>query len=365
MTRRRPIALATLLSAALLVTGCGSSGDEQAPPATTTTAPEAVARLGTTATDLADRRVALPATVDRALAVHPIPSFVLWRLAPEKQVGVDRVFKMRWIDGKGPGGIAPDAVATLRKKPVTPVYFMGLDSEQLLKLRPDVILTMRGDGRADAVRKQTGIPFFALAKAPLASYADTIRQTGAIVGNAELAERMATFWTSTIDDVAKRAAGDDGAPTTVFYTGQSGEPGTTPGSETVFGSIITTAGGRNVADALPDATNEGSEVSPEQVATWDPDIVIAQTTAVKEQLEQDERWSSLRAVREKKIYVPPALAMLDGINAVMGLAWTREILEHGDEAQAHAAIEPRLREFYELFYDRRVEDDELGRPAAG
>lgn len=355
--RLSAIAFAILLMA--LVAACGGSDDNNTEASGT---PAAM-------TDQANRSVEVPEEVERVVSVHPMGTYLVWRLTPEKQANVDQVFSIINLEQDAASKYShsltlPDeALDPLRELPVTPTYFMGLDAEQIIGLDPDVVLTMNGDTEADASQDQMGIPFFALSKAPMESIEETIRNVGKIVGNEEQATEMADFWADTLAEVAERADAAEGEPPTVMYTGQGGEPGTTPGSDTIFGSLIDLAGGKNVADELPDTSNEGNEISPEQVATWDPDMIIAADTGVREKLQQDPRWKGLRAVREDNVMVSPNLARLDGYNALVGLVWSQLIFSGASEAEIRETLDPTLKKFYELFYDRTVTDEEIAEPA--
>ncbi len=66
----------------------------------------------------------------------------------------------------------------------------------------------------------------------------------------------------------------------VVYLGTHGTLLQTPGMDTVFGSIIELAGGRNVTtDLTGQAHSETIPVTIEQIAKWDPDVIIAETTS--------------------------------------------------------------------------------------
>src|SRR6478672_9422327 len=80
-------AVASLLLVALLV----ACGDDASTDATATAGASSSAAASATATaaptsisvtDLAGRKVEVPQPVSRILALHPIPSYIVWRLAP-------------------------------------------------------------------------------------------------------------------------------------------------------------------------------------------------------------------------------------------------------------------------------------------
>lgn len=318
-----------------------------------------------TITDMRGRNVTLPKGIHRVLALHPIPTTLLELLAPQQIVSVDTVFarSLKRDDKR----FTPEQMSSLESLPVTGVYFKGFDAEQLVKLRPDVVITMTGDTNIDREETQTGIPFFAVSKAPTASYETTIRLIGRIVGQTDRADRMAAFWAHTIASVeAKTATVGAGQHPTVMYTGTHGDILGIPGKDTVFGSTIATAGGSYVGDALPAgrAGVENNPVSIEQVVTWDPDVVIVASTAAKDKLMNDPRWRTIRAVRHGRVYVPPQYGGLDGLQAVLGMAWAQGVLLDNDDATARAAVATTMQDYYTLFYGHPLTSTQIAQLAS-
>ncbi len=304
-----------------------------------------------TITDMLNRQVKIPKDIHRILALHPIPTTLLELLAPESIVSVDTVFarSLKPDDAR----FTPKQMSSLKSLPVTGVYFKGLDPEQLVKLHPDVVLTMTGDTNIQREQKLTGIPFFAVSKVPTASYETTIRLIGQIVGRQNRAERMAAFWSHRVAAVKARAATvpADRRPT-VMYAGQSGDILSIPGKDTVFGSTIETAGGRYVGDALPasHADTEHNPVGIEQIMQWDPTVIIVASTGARDRIMNDPRWRTITAVQDRRVYVPPQYGGLDGLQAVLGMLWTQGVLLDHDDANARAALAGMTQDYYNLFY---------------
>lgn len=362
------ITLCCLVLLPVLLAACGGSGTDQS--ATTSSSGAAAsaqaspASANITMTDMLNRSVTIPSHITRILALHPIPSFVLWRLAPDKQVSVDMVFQSGNLTDSAPRYYSDADLEKLKKLPVTGVYFKGLDPEQVAGLKPDLVITMTGDPQIDRLQQQLSIPFFAVSKAPLDSYEETIRLLGKIVGNEADANKMADFWTQTIQEVTAEASKipDDQRPK-VLYVGKGNDILATPGKDTVFGSSIDLAGGKNLGDQLANPQNESNAVSPEQILEWNPDVIIAATETAKQRIMGDPAWQSLNAVKNGKVYVPSQYGGLDGIQAIMGLVWTQGILLHGNDAASQATFANKMQAFYSLFYKREITPEEIAQPA--
>lgn len=347
--KRWPVAVALVTGAVLLV-GC-SAGMHGRPSAT---APSV------TLTDMLGRRVLLPRDVHRVLALHPIPTTLLELLAPKQIVSVDSVFERSLVPDDA--RFSAEQMSSLRSLPVTGVYFSGFDPEQLIKLHPDVVITMTGDTNIDREQQQTNIPFFAVSKTPTASYESTIRLIGQIVGQQNRADQMAAFWAQTIASVTARTASVPPARRpVVMYTGKNGDILGVPGKDTVFGSSIDTAGGRYVGDQLSGghADTENNPVSLEQVITWNPDAIIVASVGARARITHDPRWQSIQAVRDGHVYVPRQYGGLDGLQAIVGMAWIQTVLLDHDDAHGHAALTATMQRYYDLFYGHPLTSTQL------
>lgn len=326
---------------ATLLAGCSAA----------VTHPGAAAAPTVTITDMSGREVAVPEAIHRVLALHPIPTTLLELLAPGQIVGVDSVLSrsLQPDDAR----FSPQQMSSLRSLPVTGVYFRDFDSERVMRLHPDVVITMTGDRNVDREQQRTGIPFITVSKTPTSNYEKTIRLIGQIVGQSERADQMAAFWAQTIAAVQARTAAvpASGRPL-VMYTGKNGDLLGIPGKDTVFGSSITTAGGRYVGDTLParQSATENNPVTLEQVMSWNPAVIIAASARARTAIVNDPRWRTVKAVHDGRVYVPPRYASLDGLQAVLGMVWTQGVVLGDDDASARSTLTNAMQRYYQLFY---------------
>lgn len=315
-----------------------------------------------TLTDMLGRKVTMPKTIRRVLALHPIPTGLLAILAPQAQVAVDSFFQRA---GKTRESLFTKSESLrLSKLPVVDTYFRHPSTEEILALHPDVVITMIADTNVEEEQKLTGIPYFAVAKAPTASYETSIRLIGQIVGQQKRADEVADFWAKTTQSVEARAAKASAHPR-VLYTGKNGNSLSAPGRNTVFGSTLDTAGGRSVGDQLPSAlaSKEANTVSLEQILAWDPDVIIASGAAARNKIMSDPAWRALKAVQGRRVYAPRAYAGLDGLSAVLGMVWTQGVLLDGDDAAAEARLSSLMQTYYKLFYGHTLTAAQIAQPA--
>jgi iron complex transport system substrate-binding protein len=318
-----------------------------------------------TITDMLGRNVTMAKDIHRILALHPIPTALLELLAPQQIVSIDTVSAQTLTEDDV--RFTAEQMSSLKSLPVTGVYFKGFDPEQVMKLHPNVVITMTGDTNIDRAQRQTGVPFFAVSKAPTASYETTIRLIGQIVGRQDRADQMATFWAENMASVqAKTATVPARHRPTVMYTGKNGDILDIPGKDTVFGATIEVAGGRYVGDTLAasHAGTENNPVSIEQVITWDPDVIIVASTGIKNSIIDDPRWHTLEAVQNGQVYVPPQYGGLDGLQAVLGMVWTQGVLLNHDDANARATTATTMQNYYQLFYGHPLTPTQIDQPAS-
>lgn len=326
---------------------------------TETTTGDTAESATVTVTDAAERSMEIPRQISRVLALHPIPSYVIWRLAPDRIVAKDTVFDGRYLQDGGMQVFTPEETARLAALPTTGVFFKGYDPEQILSLAPDLVVSMTKDPGLDDEVAQTKIPVYAVSKDRLEDYVDMITRLGRLLGNEADATALVDFWNKTLDGVAAQVGqlSDDQKPR-VYYANTGLVK--TPGPATVMASIITLAGGTNVAaDVAGNPTDENIEVSMEQIQQWNPQVIIAMNDAAQQEILTDAKWKGIDAVDNGRVYVQRKYAATDGINAIMGLQWLYGALHHADDATYEASFDADLRAFYDLFYRMQITDGQI------
>lgn len=383
--QRRSAGAVALLIAVLLTAACGNAAGESQPPGDVSTRSETLsaavsstaqssgtsARTETTiedaneaqttisVTDAAGRTMEIPRRVDRVLALHPIPTFVVWRLAGDRMVSKDMVFDRRYLKADSIHAFTPEETARLAALPTTGVFFKGFDAEKILGLKPDLIVSMTKDPGLDAEAEQTEIPVYAVSKDTLSDYEDMIVRLGAVLGNQADAATLVEFWTKTLAHVAAEVDAIPESERPRVYYANTGLV-KTPGPKTVMASIIALAGGRNVAaDVAGNPTDENIGVSLEQIHEWNPQVITAMNEADRQKILTDAAWKGIDAVDHGRVYVQRKYAAPDGINAIMGLEWLYGVLYHSSDAGYEAQFAADLRDFYGLFYKTSLTDEQI------
>lgn len=350
--RRRWLAGVAGTTALTVWPGVGVSADAAA--GTVAAVPAGAADLD----GLVARFGALPAPgeVRRVFAAGPPAGVLLAAVAPQKLLGWPMKLPAQaraWM-----GGLLADLpyLGRLAGRGST------MPLESLLELQPDLVLD---SGTVDAtylsgtekLHRQTGLPCV-LVQGGLADSARQLRVVGALLGESERVERLAAF----ADEVLRLAAqvtrdvSAERRPAVYLARGMAGLETARVGA--INAEVIELAGGRNVA---ADSGRGGlMQVSLEQLLRWDPAVILTQDAGLAASVRHDRDWRSVRAVREGRILLAPALPFgwLDGppgMNRLMGLRWLLQRL-HPDHAVWRTAspLEEMVQRFYQLFYGKTL-----------
>jgi len=237
-----------------------------------------------------------------------------------------------------------------------------LNIETLIGARPDVIL-MAYDGslpKWSAAVEAYHVPIVLMPNTSLAGLMTTVRITGQVLGakEAEVAEDYVRYFEGNIRrvrSVTSRLAASQRP--TVLHTASAGIL-TVDGRDTVIDDWITVAGGRNAADVV----GNGRPVTMEQVAAWDPDIIIV-GTAPNQQSRQsildDPRWRDIKAVKAEKVLVNPTGAYLwdrHSAEAALQVLWAAKMLH--PELFRNLDIKRETLDFYARYFHYALTDDD-------
>jgi iron complex transport system substrate-binding protein len=170
---------------------------------------------------------------------------------------------------------------------------MDPNYEQILALRPDLVITYGSQDELKQRLTRSRIPMYDYRHGGLADIAATIRAIGARVGRPAEAGALATRVTSDLEAIRTRVAGRP-RPTVLLVFGR--EEGAMRGLFVSGGvgflhDLVTLAGGDNV---MADVKREGMQLSLEQLLTRAPEVVI--------ELRGGEGWSDARMTRERQTW---------------------------------------------------------------
>jgi iron complex transport system substrate-binding protein len=340
------------LFAICLASACMSAQDQQ--PS---------ANAGHTITDMAGREVTVPAEIRSVLCTSPPSTMLVYMIAPERLLG--------W-----------NSVPTEECKPYIPEPYASLPEvggwfgkqtgnyETFISMNPDIVLEGFNIGGSvtetinERQQKMGVIPVVGVEDTVNSSgYAAPIRFAGELFGEEERAASMIDFYEDVLFTVTREVATipEDERVRVYYAEGPAGLQTDPTGSQ--HSELITLCGGYNVADCAITPGYGRTEVSMEQVISWNPEVILVGDPAFYQSIENDPLWQEITAVKTHRVYMIPTTAFCwfdrpPGINRIIGIPWTAKTLypDRFEDMDLNALV----REFHELYFHITLTDDQIG-----
>ncbi|ATN36485.1 iron ABC transporter substrate-binding protein [Rhizobium sp. ACO-34A] len=310
-------------------------------------------------TDAAGRQVEIPDNVTRVMVAGPPAAVLVYVLAPEKLAG--------WV--REPGDA--EKVYLLPATRDLPVYGQltgkggTANIEAVIAAKPDLIIDVGTvnptyASLADKVQEQTGIPYV-LIDGRFDRSAETLKEVGDILGVPARAGELAAYADEKLTDLKSKLSGIEDAKRPKVYYGRGPEGLETGLQGSINVELIEAVGGRNVA---AEAGKGGlTQVSPEQILSWKPDVILAASGKFASSLKTSDTLSKLDAVTAGRVHVTPNLPFgwtdsPPGVNRLIGLVWLENLL-HPEVFKVDLPAETRR--FYQLFYQVDLSDEQLAK----
>ncbi|WP_051280863.1 iron ABC transporter substrate-binding protein [Anaerovorax odorimutans] len=264
-----------------------------------------------TITDCLGREVEIPANVERIVPLANTPRMITYLGLTDKVVG---------ISGFDEETLSPlQAYAYANKDKWRDLPVVGTDAmgatdyypEQIISVKPDVILCTYTKELADEIQSKTGIPVVAVPMGTLfgKDYEEALRMLGDVCGVEDRAEEVISYINDCLDDLKTRTADvpDTDKPTIL------GAAATFKGSHGIEGvysnySVFNAIAANDVAKGISDKEG-GVIVDKEQVIGWNPEYIFFDYSGlklVKKDFEKNPNfYEQLTAVKNGNLYQYP------------------------------------------------------------
>ncbi|ABK99093.1 ABC transporter substrate-binding protein [Pelobacter propionicus] len=315
-----------------------------------------------TITDMSGRRVSIPDRINRAVALSPPATYLLFCIAPELVCGIN--FPL-------PGNEKFYTVERFKKLPVIGGMVgegRTLNLEVLLKVKPDVaFLWDRRVGGTAAFNEQyirslskLGIPTVAVRLDTLEDYPAALLFMGDVLGRRERAARLNRYAVTATAKVKRSLAGLPESKRVRVYYAEGVDGLATEGESSMHTELIPLSGGRNVCRMKPTSLNGQERISMEQLLLYDPDVILVKEQICFQRIWKDPRWKRLRAVRNKRVYLVPHVPFNwfdrpPSYMRLLGIQWLTNLL-HPDRYPMDMVRETKA--FYRLFVGLELSDRE-------
>ena len=342
---KKRIAFILALSLLFSLTGCGRTA-----ATTEATAPPTVF------TDDCGRTVAVPEQISRIVATGPLAQIVLYTIAPDMFVGL----ASKW--SASGNGIVPEEYQKLP-------YFgqlyntANLNIEELALADPQVIIDLgrvmpSGTEDMDTLQQQTGIPTVFLVSTAEA-LPDTYRKLGQLLGRQEKAEQLAAFCEriysrtlSIMDQVGQEKV------TSLYIKGEQGLNVLAQGA--VHAETLDLLTNNLAVVDNPSSKGSGNEVTLEQIALWNPELILFDADSIYDTVAERDTWTELTAIAAGNYLEVPEgpwnwMGTPPAAQRYLGMIWlTAQLYPEYCDYDAKAEI----LEFYELFYHCRLSEQQ-------
>jgi iron complex transport system substrate-binding protein len=343
-------AAAALLVGCSLAAGCGSGGGG------TSGSGNNGASATRTITDMAGRKVTIPAHVTRVASDYPAVAQIVFMLGAGSELVGDN-------EGTAPAGSLFATVDPAMAKVPSPFSAdtSHVNVEQLAGARPQLVFLSPGAATIIPQLQKLGIPAVVIsAFAGPPSLKAGVSLIGSILGGQ--APAKASAYASFYDGaVAKATAATKSVPASqrpgVLYN--AGSPTITEGKGSIVTAWITEAGGVNVA-AEHGVTGVLKSVNLEDAISWNPDYIVCRDPVTRSQVLGDPRWKTVAAVREHHVLIDPQGVFVWAVRsaeAALQPLWTAEMLY--PKLVSAAEVRQQTSQFYKEFYSYTLSGAQL------
>lgn len=312
--------------------------------------------------DSLDRKVELPAQIDRIAPSGGLANFILYTLCPEKLVSSGNGFSDK------AKAYVPEEYFKLPKTGSLYGRKATILPEEIVKLKPQVIIDIgeiKGSKEEMAVelnrfQKTVKIPTVMVEASVKFTLPQAYRTLGKLLGKEAEAEKLAVFCERVMKRAEKITSSIPYKDRVRVYwaVGKDGLQTEVKGKMNVL--PIDKVGGINVVN-LPANHGSTKSVSKENILLWQPEVIIAENKDFADKIMKDNAWGIVPAVKNNRVYVIPDvpysfMSSPPASNQLLGIIWLGQVLY--PEKYTYD-VKKEIKEFYDLFYHVKLTDKQL------
>ena len=336
-----------------LVSGCSSSNE--ASSASNSAATQNETR---TFTDSLGREVELPAQIDRIAPSGHTANQVLLTMAPEKMVCLSQDL----TEDQQKYAVGLKDYASL---PITGAAFGAkgdINKEAVAAADPQVIIDTGEvkDGLVedmDTLQGQLGIPVV-FVETKLEDYGAAYEMLGELLGMPERGQELSDYCAAAYKEVTDVMAAipESDRVSIGCFLGDAGL--NTIAKNSYQGQVIDLCANNVAVLEKASGSGMGQEVSMEQIALWNPELVIFGPKSIYDSVADDPAWDGIAAIDNGNFYETPAspynwLNNPPTVNQVMGMQWLPRLL-YPDKFDT--SIADVTKSYYKTFYGYELTD---------
>ena len=309
-------------------------------------------------TDSLGREVEIPVELTKIVPSGHTANQVLLTMAPEKMVGLSQAMTDEQAKYLG---------VEMQNLPILGAIFGNkgdMNKEEVAATGCQIIIDT-GEPKSgmkedlDALQEQLGIPCVHITTT-LDSWGTAYRMLGDLLGMPERGEALGAYCDAAYAEAVKTQSNlaDDKRVNMAYLCGDAGLNAIAKGS--YQGAIIDMFANNVVVVEKASGSGLGNEISLEQIAVWNPDLIVFQEGSIYNTAADEAAWSGNAAIANKNYYEVPGqpycwLNNPPTVNQILGMRWLPRLLypDMYDDDMKDVVCG-----YYSLFYGYNLTDDE-------
>ncbi|MEG0070780.1 MAG: ABC transporter substrate-binding protein [Raoultibacter sp.] len=345
---RAACAFALCFGLASALSGCAGGDKEQDSGTQAAVAEQATTRIFT---DSAGREVEVPTQIDKIAPSGHTAQQVLLTIAPDKLVGFSQELKpnqLKYFNDKFADypifGAAFGAKGDMNKEAVAASGAqIVIDTGEFKKgLKEDL----------DNLQAQLGIPVVFI-QTPLDGYDKSYEMLGDLLDMKDRGKELGDYCSKAYADTQAVMAKipEDKRINVAYLMGDAGLNAIAKGS--YQGTVIDMCANNVVVVEKASGSGAGNEISLEQIAVWNPDLVVFGAKSIYNTVGSDPSWADISAIKANKFYEVPSepwcwLNNPPTVNQVLGMQWFPRLCY---PEQYNNDMQKVVTEYYKTFYN--------------
>jgi iron complex transport system substrate-binding protein len=313
-------------------------------------------------TDSSGRTLQIPAKITQVAPSGALAQMFLLAIAPDLICAVSSAYSPAQAE------FVPGYLMNL---PVVGQFYgaRNLNPEEIARIGPDVVIDV-GEPKdsiaadMDAISASIAIPAIHIT-ADLRTTPQAFRTLGKLLDRREQGEKLAAFCEKALaqaEDVVAKVGNNK--KEILYCLGPGGLNVLAAG--TFHTEILDWIAANKAVTANPASRGSGNETNLEQIALWNPEVIIFNPDSVYDTAGTDPTWRQLRAIRSNSYYEVPQgpynwMGGPPSINRYLGMLWLGKILY---PEYARYDLYAETAEYYRLFYGKEISREGFDRLTA-
>ena len=327
-----------------------------------TTGAPAVSSPSRVVVDSFNREVPLPREIGTIACLYAFSAHVVTMLGEDERIGAV-------VRGSKRDRLLNEISPSIRKA-ATPSDDGIINIEELLAVDPDIVFLK---GETALLEEETAklelfsIPYVVIDFTDIASQMRAIEVIGEVLGKEDKAADFNRYYRKVLDETRERFVNLREDDRVRLYHSVN-EATRTDAAGTLMAEWTEAAGAVNVSVGEELRIFENKYFAGiEQILFWDPEVIICNEYGVDSYILSNEKWASITAVKEGRVWIIPTgisrWGHPGGMETPLAILWTADRLY--PDLTEDIDMTELTRNFYRDFFDYEIDDELLNHMLSG